>query len=61
MDFYGLFLGVEGATSVIRLELDIDNDDADPAAVLSTGDLINIAQVNYYEMPTTTTSEFRLL
>lgn len=40
MDFYGLFLGVKGSSKVIRLELDIANDDADPATVTTSSNVI---------------------
>lgn len=55
MDFYGLFIGVENASKVIRLELDIDNDDADPPQIIYANGVQNIAAVNYYEMAATST------
>lgn len=55
MDFYGLFIGVEGASKVIRLELDINNDDADPPLVIYANGVQDIAQVNYFEMAVSNT------
>lgn len=54
-DFYGLFIGVENASSVIRLELEIANDDADPPAITYSGAVQQIAQVNYFEMAAAST------
>lgn len=60
MDFYGLFLGIEGATKVVRLELNIGTDgDAAMETVTRTANLLDIDSINYYEMATTST--FRLL
>ena len=60
MDFYGLFLGVEGSSDVIRLELDIGTDgDTAMETATSTGNLLDVAEIKYYTMSTTST--FRLL
>jgi len=60
MDFYGLFLGVKDATKVIRLELNIANDDVDPGVSFDyTGDVLDVENINYFEMDASST--FRLL
>ena len=46
---------IENASKVIRLELDIDNDDADPPQIIYANGVQNIAAVNYYEMAATST------
>ena len=43
MDFYGLFLGIEGASKVVRLEINIGtNGDSFMEEVTSTGDLLDV-------------------
>ena len=67
MDFFGLFLGVNGANKVVRLEIDIDNDDAvDPlqyfedGSTTATNQRIRFADTLYNEMADPA-GEFRLL
>ena len=60
MDFYGLFLGVEGTDKVVRLEIDIATDgSATEEQTTSTGTLLDVNEINVFEMQTTAT--YRLL
>ena len=59
MDFYGLFLGIKDATKVVRLEIDIKNNDGDPPAITYVSNVMSVNSINYYEMDATAT--YRLL
>lgn len=64
MDFYGLFIGMtdEPNTSVVRLEINIEDDGANPPTVVTDANgLYNVDSVNYYEMDLSTTGHYRLL
>lgn len=63
MDFHGLFVQVSGATSVIRLEIDVANDGVLAEATITTDssnkNQITFANINYFELDATNT--FHLL
>ena len=59
MDFYGLFLGIKDATKVVRMEIDIKNDNGDPPAITYVSNVMSVNSINYYEMDATAT--YRLM
>jgi len=61
MDFHGLFLQIKNANIVVRLEIDISNDDAidSPKVDYDGNDVLIVQRVKYFEMETT--DKFRLL